>query len=287
MENVQPQLVQTEQGYVVFDDTVLDKRHARNIASVRRQYSGNAKGVINGIGVVTCVYVNPSINRFWVIDYRIYDPEADGKTKLDHVREMLSLLVYQRHLLFQAVLMDSWYATKTVMLHIENLGKVYYCPLKTNRLVDDSNATKPYQRIDNLAWTPTELHEGKRIKIKGFPRDHKVKLFRVASDTGRTDYVVTNDLAQNDTSVGQQVCNWRWKIEQFHREAKQLTGLEKCQCRLARIVRNHIGCALLVWVRLAAIAYQTGRTIYQVKHGMLEEYLRQQLKSPTIKMAIA
>ena len=36
------------------------------------QYSGNAKGVINGIGVVTCVYVNPDLDRFWVIDYRIY-----------------------------------------------------------------------------------------------------------------------------------------------------------------------------------------------------------------------
>ena len=286
-ENVKPHLVQVEAGYVIFDDTVLEKKHARHIELVRRQYSGNARGVINGIGVVTCVYVNPNIDRFWVIDYRIYDPQGDGKTKLDHVREMLSLLVYQRHLLFQAVLMDSWYATKTVMLHMENLGKVYYCPLKTNRLVDDSNATKPYQRIDNLAWTPTELHEGKRIKIKGFPRDHKVKLFRVASATGRTDYVVTNDLAQNDTSVTQQACNWRWKIEQFHREAKQLTGLEKCQCRLARIVRNHIGCALLVWIRLATIAYQTGRTIYQVKHGMLKEYLQQQLKSPTINMVIA
>ena len=55
-ENVQPHLVQTEQGYVIFDDTVLDKRHAQHIALARRQYSGNAKGVINGIGVVSCVY---------------------------------------------------------------------------------------------------------------------------------------------------------------------------------------------------------------------------------------
>ena len=58
--------------------------------------------------------------------------------------------------------------------------------------------------------------------------------------------VVTNDLAQNDTAVAQQACNHRWKIEQVHREAKQVTGIEGCQCRLARIVRNHIGCALLV-----------------------------------------
>ena len=28
-ENVKPHLVQTEQGYVIFDDTVLDKRYAR------------------------------------------------------------------------------------------------------------------------------------------------------------------------------------------------------------------------------------------------------------------
>lgn len=286
-ENVKPYLVQVKEGYVIFDDTVLDKQYARNIELVRRQYSGNAHGVINGIGVVTCVYVNPNLDRFWIIDYRIYDPEGDGKTKLDHAKEMLSLVVYQKHLLFQAVLMDSWYATKTLMLHIEGLGKTYYCPLKTNRRVDDSNGAEPFQRIDNLVWTQTELHAGKRIKIRGFPKNHKVKLFRVASSTGRTAYVVTNDLAQNDTSVVQQACNWRWKIEQFHREAKQLTGLERCQCRLARIVRNHIGCALLVWIRLQAIAYQTGRTIYQVKHGMLSEFLRQQLKSPAISMVFA
>ena len=63
-ENVKPHLVQVEEGYVIFDDTVLDKKHARHIELVRRQYSGNARGVINGIGVVTCVYVNPLLGPF-------------------------------------------------------------------------------------------------------------------------------------------------------------------------------------------------------------------------------
>jgi len=66
-----------------------------------------------------------------------------------------------------------------------------------------------------------------------------------------------------------------------------LTGLESCQCRKARIVRNHIGCAILVWGRLKQVAYETQRTIYQVKHGLLDDYLRQQLKTPTIKMCLA
>ena len=286
-EQVKPQVVQTEQGYVIFDDTVLDKRYAQQMALVRRQYSGNAKGVINGIGVVTCVYVNPTLDRFWLIDYRIYDPETDGKSKLDHVTDMVSVWVNHRHLLFSTVLMDSWYATKAVMLHIESLDKHYYCPLKSNRQVDDSNAQLPYRRVDSLQWCETELRHGKRIKIRGFPKHHKVKLFRVASGKGRTDYVVTNDLTQNDTSVAQQACNQRWKIEQFHRETKQMTGIEGCQCRLARIVRNHIGCAMLVWVRLKTVAYQTDQTIYQVKNGLFAQYLRQQLKSPAIQMKLA
>ncbi len=146
--------------------------------------------------------------------------------------------------------------------------------------MDDSLGTTPYERVDSLAWTQTERKAGKRIKIQGFPKDHEVKLFRVASSNRRTEYVVTNDGAQGDTSVAQQVCHWRWKIEPFHREAKQLTDLERYQCRLVHIVCNHIRCALLVWIRLEQV-------VYQVKHGLLSDYLRQQLKSPAVRMELA
>jgi hypothetical protein len=88
-ENVRGQVVPTPRGYVLFDDTVLDKNTSFAIELVRRQYSGHAKAVIKGIGVMTCVYVNPALDQFWLIDYRIYDPDGDGKSKLDHVREML------------------------------------------------------------------------------------------------------------------------------------------------------------------------------------------------------
>ena len=141
----------------------------------------------------------------------------------------------------------------------------------------------PSNRINALMLTLDRGRKksGKRVKPHRFPRDHKVKVFRVVSSQ-RTDYVATNDLSQSDVSVVRQVCDVRWKIEQFHREAKQLTGLERCQCRLPRIVRNHIASAFLVWVHLMRKAYETGKTLYQVKHGLLSEYLCQQLKSPAI-----
>ncbi len=286
-ENVQAQVVASVQGYVLFDDTVLDKRYAHKIELVRRQYSGNARGVIKGIGVVTCVYVNPATEQFWLLDFRLYDPDGDGKSKLDHVQEMLINVVHHKQLPFYAVLMDTWYATKSLMLAIEALHKVYYCPLKSNRQVDDAGGTCPYQPVDSLEWSAGDLAQGKVIKLKGLPKDHKVKLFRVARSTTRTDFVVTNDLAQHTPSAAQEAGGWRWKIEQFHREAKQVTGLEACQCRKARIVRNHITCALLVWVRLKQVAHQTQASIYHVKQGLLSDYLRQQLRSPSVTMVLA
>jgi len=40
-------------------------------------------------GLINCIYVNHQAGKFWVIDYRIYDPSGDGKTKIDHVLDML------------------------------------------------------------------------------------------------------------------------------------------------------------------------------------------------------
>jgi hypothetical protein len=178
-ENVKNDVRPTVHGFLVFDDTVIDKNFSRSIELVRSQYSGNAHGIIKGVGVVTYVYVNPQIDQFWIIDYRIYDPAGDGKTKLEHMQDMLLNCVYQKSLEFWAVLMDTWYATKEIMLQIEKLGKIYYCPLKDNRQVDDSGGSKPYQRVDSLEWTEADQQQGKVIKIKGFPAEHKVKVFRV------------------------------------------------------------------------------------------------------------
>lgn len=286
-ENVKGQVVTTTGGYIAFDDTVLDHNTSFKIELVRRQYSGNAHGIIKGIGVVTGVYINPETDQFWIIDYRVYDPQRDGKSKLDHVREMLDNALHDKGLPFRGVLMDSWYAERKLMLHIEHLNKVYYCPLKDNRQVDASTDQSGYQRVDRLTWTEAEEQHGRWVHIKDFPAGHQVKLFRLVLSTKRTDFIATNDTAQDSTEDTQEVCAFRWKIEQFHRETKQTTGIEGCQCRLARIQRNHIACAMLVWIRLQRVAHDTASTIYQLKQGLLDNYLCSQLRSPAIQMHFA
>src|SRR5215210_2903236 len=285
-EQVQPLLELDPEAYLIFDDTVLDKSFGPKIEVVRKQWSGNEKGVIRGMGVVSCVYVNLKTEHFWVVDYRIFDPEADGKSKLDHVEEMLRSAEH-RHLASRAVLMDSWYVTKDLMLLIDKMQKTFCCPLKSNRQLDDSGSERSYQRVDTVDWSKRELKRGKLIKIKGFPKDYKVKLFRVVVSSNRTKWLVTNDLSRDSTHETQEVCDVRWKIEEFHREAKQLTGIESCQCRAGGIQRNHVACALLVWSRLKDLACQSGQTVYRIKRSLLHDYLVQQLKSLSVEMVLA
>ena len=293
-EQVRHQITFSANGFVIFDDTIIDKNYSFAIELVRRQYSGNTKSVIKGIGVVTCLYVNPESEEFWLIDYRIFAPDEDGKSKLDHVNEMYDLLLYTKALSFSTVLIDAWYATKEFMLKVERSGKVFYCPLKVNRNVDEGSGDPAcYQRVDALSWSEEESLHGKSVHVKDFPKGHRLQLFRLVVSTDRTDYidhvcvVVTNDKTQSSASATQEVCGWRWKIEQLHRECKQLTGLERCQCRRSRIQRNHIACAFLVWCRFKELAYKSGRTVYQIKNGLLSDYLIQQLKSPSVSMAFA
>lgn len=280
---VRQELVLSENGYILFDDTVLDKRHSFAIELVRRQWSGNAKKVIKGIGVVTCVYVNPDSKQFWVIDYRIFDPDRDGRSKLDHLLDMWQTILYVEKLPFRTVLMDSWYATMKIMKTIEKAGKIYYCPLKSNRQVTQSS-DESYQRVDSLTWSEAELETGKMVHLKKFPNGHQLKLFRIALSTQRTDYVVTNDHSQVSADATREESAIRWKIEQFHREAKQVTGLESSQCRSQRAQRNHIACAMLVWVRLNQLAQRTQKNVYQIKQGLLDNYMREQLRQPSISM---
>jgi len=173
-EKVKPLLAQSEDGYLLFDDTVLDKSHSFQISGVRRQYSGNAHVIIKGIGVVNLVYYNPHADQYWVLDFRVFDPERDGRSNLDHVNAMLDSVAF-RGIAYRTVLMDSWYATTQIMTRLINAGKLFYCPVKKNRRVDDSGGLRPYQSVEALAWVPAEERAGKTVKLPRVRRGHPLE----------------------------------------------------------------------------------------------------------------
>ena len=182
-------LVVSHNGFIIFDDSILDKNHSRHIQLVYKQYSGNEHRVIRGIGLINCVYVNPETGEFWVIDYRIYDPSTDGKDKHQHVKDMLNACFEKcarEELAFKAVLMDTWYATTKLMLEIHRSGRLFYCPIQDNRRVSEvlEGQKYAYQSAESVIWTLEEVDFGKRVHLKEFPAGLELKLFRIATSAG-------------------------------------------------------------------------------------------------------
>jgi hypothetical protein len=94
-------------------------------------------------------------------------------------------------------------------------------------------------------------------------------------------------LPRDSARAAQKARRLRWKIEELYRQSKQLSGIERCQCRSGRIQRNHIACSVLVWSHLKQLAYHSGQTVYRIKRGLLHDYLVQQLKNPSVQMVLA
>ncbi|MCG8340395.1 MAG: transposase, partial [Cytophagales bacterium] len=185
---------------------------------------------------------------------------------------------------FSTVLMDTWYATVTIMYTIHEYGKIFYCPIKSNRLVSGVDHQYHPIPVKDLEWCEEDLPCGQRVHLWKMHKNFHVPLFRISA-TGRTDFVVTHDLSQNSSHSVQIAYAMRWKVEELPRELKQTTGIECCQCRKHRIQRTHLACAFLVWGRLKNLAYKMKTTIYAVKSKLLDNYMRQQLCSPTISMS--
>jgi hypothetical protein len=111
----------------------------------------------------------------------------------------------------------------------------------------------------------------------------KVKLFKLVAKNGDIDLAFTNEPDDNLTlQVAQKANDLRWQVEQFHREIKQLTGSEKCQCRKARSQRHHPACCYRAWVSLKVKAKALKTTLYPIRKNLFSDYLKAELDNPRI-----
>ncbi len=279
-ELVEHLIADSPDAFLLADDSVQDKRYSHFIDLVRRQYSGAVQGLVRGIGVVNLVHSSGKPGEFYPIDYRIYDPDADGKTKNEHFRAMLIQAVAEKRIKARTVLFDSWYAAADNLKLIHRLGLIFFTTLKENRLVS-LNKEDGYQHLDEIAWTPERLQNGVIVKLKEVP--FKVRLFKLVATNGDIDWVITNNPDETLTAqVAQDANDVRWQIEELHRSLKQLTGTEKCRCRQARSQRNHLACCYHAWLSLKVMATKLNKTLYEVKTDLLRDYLRAELRNPHV-----
>ncbi len=270
---VQPLLNDTDEAYLIVDDSVQDKRYSTKIELTKRQYSGNEHGLVRGIGIVNLVHSDG--RDFYPIDFRIYSPEADGQTKNEHFREMFLAAISEKKLKAQTVLFDSWYASVANLKLIAKSQRYFVTTLKSNRMVSTSPQTG-YLHLEQLEWSAEQLSAGQMVKLKELP--FLVRLFKLVATNGDIEWLISNHPGFISRQVAKQASDVRWQIEQLHRELKQLTGSEKCECRKARAQRTHLALCYQAWLAIRIKATRLKKTLYGVVNELYSDYLRAELR---------
>lgn len=291
-------IIPSANGYLALDDTVMDKASSEEIEIASAQYSGQKHGITTGIGVVTLVYINPELDKYWILDYRIYDKATDGKKKTEHALEMIEYWqtmaeLHPGKLPFTTILIDAGYTCKKIMQYVIRINKYFFGVMPKSRKVSFEHTDLTtgevrivYKHVGDFVWTDPELAvRGKLVCVDFLPKEIQLKLFLVTAKH-RVEYLATNQVSIETAEDAKKVGAFRWKIEQFHREVKQLTGVAKCQARKGRKQRNHICIAFVVWHQLNELAKQLQTTMYEVKHMPLREYQKQLWRNPAYRFEL-
>lgn len=247
-------LVTLENGYLVGDDSVLDKSRSRRNELAKWQYSGAVHGQANGICLVNLLWSDG--DDYVPIDYRHYSPQRDDKTKNDHWRELLDR-AEKRGFKPRYVLTDSWYGSVENMKHIATKNWKWITNLKSNRQVSIVKGT--YVAIADLALAEEQV---KPVWLKEYGQ---VLVSKLVDQDGGITYLATNDLALTDWNEYKSHWGARWQIEQMHRGLKQTTGIAKNYAIKAAPQKNHIFSSYVAFIGLEKERRKTGVSWYEQK----------------------
>lgn len=273
-KNVQA-CVDPSDGFLIGDDTVIEKTHSQDIGMVRWQYSGSQHRVIKGIGLESLLWTNESGDHI-PVDYRIYDIQTDGKTKNQHFRDML-ITANHRGFKPRYILVDSWYTSLDNLKLIHHFQWKWVAQLRKNRIVSTAPHTPCH--LEDLIIPPA----GMQVHLRGYGF---IKVFKTVSPQRGVEYYGTNDLNLSWFDV-ERIYARRWKIEEYHRGLKQQCGISRCQARTARSQRNHVWCAIHAFVILETHRIQNNISWQEAKLSIIRWAIHQYLLKPRFEFILA
>lgn len=264
-------LVTPQVGFLIIDDTTLDKPYSKHIGLVYRQWSGKHHHVVTGINLETVVWTNNE--AIIPVDFRIYDIDTDGKTKNDHFLDMLDK-AEERGFKPEFVLFDTWYSSVKNLKAIRNKSWHWLTRLKKNRLVNPDKTGNV--AIELLTIPP----DGMTVHLKeyGF-----IKVFRIVSKDGDTQYWAT-DVLDIQEEKRKELAKKAWKIEEYHRGIKQFCGVERCQARRNNAQRAHIMMAIRAFLRFEIQRITTGITWFETKLSIIRNAVSQYIRNPIYEL---
>jgi hypothetical protein len=236
-------------GYLVLDDTVVDKNFSRKIAGCSWIYDSKIGHAVMGLNLVVLVWTNESITI--PIGIKLYKKDS-GKTKIDLAVELIEYAKNTLNIKPLYVLFDSYYSAHAVLEVIESFDWRYVTQVKKNRKLNNQSVFLQHKQTPYWTLSGTLSH------------GHKVIICR-----HRKNYYTTNDLTLSGKNIRVMYLK-RWCIEEFFRVIKTDLGLNECQASSEGTQWNHINLVVLAYFAILSEKTRTEETCYAIKHRCIK-----------------
>jgi SRSO17 transposase len=282
--------------FLAIDDTILEHPYGMKIQGTGKYWDASKKRWIHGHNIVTSMAINNAEAE--PIDIHVYLKEKDAelynavfRTKIDIACEIIRRRAKILNVI--GVLFDSWYCCETVLQLCDELELHWYSELRANRIVflprnpDKFHVSEfaralPLEEFKNVelpdSWQKYKFMTERKVIIKG--KQTKVRTIKLVILWDGKDnlesykFLATNNLSATGIQV-LEIHRLRWKIEEFHRDAKQNLGLADCMLRKYDGVVIHLLLVLLAYSALKRLLASTLKGIVNTI-GECGRYLKRQ-----------
>ena len=255
--------LQKGQWYLVLDASSLEQTFSRFRIAKHKHVDINKMKHVPQNQLLSLIITNGTVEL--VLDYRIWVSPKVAKSKDYRKMTDLALDLLKRykflHLPLKEVLFDNYFACKKIIDWLNGNQCIWTTRLKGNRIIyQDGKAS----RLSDLNLNTGESVVGELKGVKG-----TVKILRVLYQD-EVVFIATNAVDLDNDSLKKTYCT-RWRIEQYHREAKQQLGLEYLWMRNYRSLYNHVGFVCLAYSILSSLRPSNRLTIGAIKRKIQDE----------------
>lgn len=207
---------------LIIDDTTIAKPYSKEIEGADYVWDSSSGKSIIGLSMITCLLTDGEKNL--PIDCAPYiSKKLSGHNAM--TKSELALLVirdWKDQINIKRVVADAHYSTKSFIKDLHDVGVDFLMKITATKNV------KIGEKIGQLKELLKPQKNSKTGRVKGF-FDGTPCYFYFVKYQEKVLYFISSRLIHRKHVAS--VYKTRWKIETFHRTAKQLLGLKDCQSR--------------------------------------------------------
>jgi hypothetical protein len=231
-------LIESEEGVLIFDDTIQEKAWTDENELMCWHYDHCSGRMVRGINLLNAVYHSQGTTipvAFELVKKPIQycdiatkrHKRKSEKTKNELMREMIDVCL-RNDLKFRFILMDCWFASEENFDFITGKGRHFIAALKDNRLValsEEDRKEKRFVRVDELDIPEKTAVQG---WLKGYAKAVLLvrQVFKNKDGSTGILHLVCSDLTCDYDAITT-TYKKRWSVEVFHKSRVPPASLRK------------------------------------------------------------